>query len=746
MVSDQAPQQIYPPDAAEAFNKANAAFKVGDFEVALAHADIALKSMPDMVIALLVRARCLRSLAKPQEALVAYQKALSLDPANFNAHLEAGNIYRQFGDFDAAVKSYSRASESRPSDHRGALAAAKLFAANRETDAQDREAAFYHRALVVAGPRHLISRKIHEDMGDARLMSGRAGPALEAFRQAWLMRQLGRPDGTVTDEDAALLINMARCYLRLGLEQDARIALERAARVESAEALRDVATLCYEANFWEDGIAVLRRGAQLHPQNVDAHLALSDMLSRCWQLEDARAALEEAHRLTPIADATRHQLLAKIANSAGDTDAALFHQQGLIDAGVPHASSGLAMTLLYSAKHTSEEIAARHRALFAPLGEGARPRESFPNSRDAHRPLRIGMVTSDLHRQHPVNLFMQPVFKHWPEEEMPLTIYFTGKSYDAQTRLARARVGRWREITHEALAQQVASDGIDILIDLAGHTSFQSMRCFAQRLAPVQVTYLGYPGSTGVPCIDWILADAEVAPKEHSGQFSERIKHLPNAVFCYAPETHYEVPAFPDTLCDRPLTFGSFNNVPKLTPETIGLWAQVLQAVPGSRLILKAPSFQDKSVVARYQQLFGGNGIAADRLNFRGPVALDLMMQEYADVDIGLDPLHYNGGTTTLQAMWMGVPVLTMTGDKFASRMGTSFMKAADLDQFVARDEADFIAKARAAAEDRAALWNLKRGLRQHLQNLPGWNVDVFTTNFEKALREIWIDTCCAGG
>ena len=584
------------------------------------------------------------------------------------------------------------------------------------------------------------ARMVHHEVARARLASDQAGPALEALNQAWMVRRLSGDTAEITNEDAGLLIDFARAFLRLGLENDARSALERAARTEGAVALRDVASLCYEANFWEDGIAVLRRAVSLHQSDVDMHLALSDMLSRCWKLDEAREALDAAHRVTPISEATKHQLSAKIASSLGDADAAIAHHAALVDEGVAYARSSLAMSMLYSAHHSADEIAHKHRALFTPLGEGAKRAKDFPNDRDLNRPLKVGMVTSDLHRQHPVNLFMQPVLARWPEADLPLTVYFTGNSYDTQTRLARERVGRWREITHEKLAAQVAADEIDILIDLAGHTSFRSMQSFAQRMAPVQVSYLGYPGSTGVPSMDWLFADATVAPAEHVTQFSERVKCLPDTVFCFSPEVDHPMPNLPDSVASRPLTFGSFNNVPKLTPDTITLWARVMQAVEGSQILLKAPSFQDAGVCARYRGLFADQGIDPERVILRGPVALDLMMQEYADVDIGLDPLHYNGGTTTLQAMWMGVPVLTLEGDKFASRMGASFMKAAGLEDFVAQDADGFARQAETVARDRQALLELKRGLRAQLQQKPGWDIERFTQNFTRALREIWAE------
>ena len=219
---------------------------------------------------------------------------------------------------------------------------------------------------------------------------------------------------------------------------------------------------------------------------------------------------------------------------------------------------------------------------------------------------------------------------------------------------------------------------------------------------------------------------------------------LPGSVFCYAPETDYPYPAYGQAHAERPLTFGSFNNVPKLTPHTLRLWAQVLQNVPGSRLLLKAPSFKDLGAVEVFTQRFAALGIPSERLEFRGPVGLTDMMAEYADVDIALDTVPYNGGTTSLQAMWMGVPVVALEGHNFVSRMGASFLNAAGMRDWVAATDAEYVQIAVAKAQDRQALLSLKKGLRQHLQACPAWHIDQYTRDFEGALRQMWTAHCNA--
>jgi protein O-GlcNAc transferase len=354
--------------------------------------------------------------------------------------------------------------------------------------------------------------------------------------------------------------------------------------------------------------------------------------------------------------------------------------------------------------------------------------------------LRVGVVTADFHHQHPVNIFMQPILRELDKSKFELYVYFVGDSHDEQTALARSRAEHWVEVsalTDAQLAKRIDTDSIDVLMDMAGHTSQHRMRMFAQRAAPVQLTYLGYPGTTGVPNMDYIVGDDVVTPVGCEKLYTEEVVRLPGMVFCYAPQEDYPLPKFGVATTKRPLTFGSFNNVSKLTPRTLKLWARVLKEVPGSRLVLKAPSFCDEAARRVFTERLKALGVDLARVEFRGPVSLGEMMAEYADIDVALDPVPYNGGTTSLQAMWMGVPVVAMMGEHFVSRMGASFMTAAGMQDWVARNEADYVAIAKRAAADRAGLLAIKKGMRKRLMTNPAWDVVAHTRALEQILQKI---------
>jgi protein O-GlcNAc transferase len=739
-----------PADASSALHTAQILFEQGRWLDAEAHFILAQQDAATSETAALQLARCAAKRGEPMLARERFAALLRSAPQNVDAWLEAGHVCHEQRVIEQALGAYQRALTLAPQRWDVYLA---LACALEDSGQFGAAAAAYHRATASAGAGGSAAdpattpRKVHWHMAKFRLKRGDAPRALEAMRQALLAGRLEKP-AVALNERAEMQIDLADIFMRLGMTNEAHRAFERASAASSEATLVRLADVSFRYNLWAEAEAVLRRNVQLHRESARAHWNLAHALAESSQMEAALLALDKAESIAPMPGAP--SMRASIAGRMGDAETALRLYRALADKEGPHSKirSCVAMSALYSDQRSAQEVADLHRTLFKPLGEGARARASFKNSRIVDRPLRVGLVTADFHHQHPVNIFMQPVLAvlaRLDRQAIELSVYFTGVSYDEQTQLARQRAAHWVECSawsDAALARHIEADGIDILIDLAGHTARQRMSLFAHRAAPVQATFLGYPASTGVPNIDWIIADAVVAPSAHAALYSERIMRLPNTVFCFAPEADYPFPDYGPAQTQRPLTFGSFNNVPKLTPHTLQLWAQVLHATPNSRLLLKAPSFKDAAAVRLFSERFQAAGIAAERLEFRGPVGLNEMMAEYADVDIALDPVPYNGGTTTLQALWMGVPVVVKEGENFVSRMGASFMRAAGLPEWVAANDADYVAIARRMAADRQALLKLKRELRDRLKAAPGWDIDIYTRDLEVALRAMWADWC----
>ncbi|MDK9704381.1 MAG: hypothetical protein OEL20_14700 [Sulfuritalea sp.] len=592
------------------------------------------------------------------------------------------------------------------------------------------------KALERARQLEIIPGESLHWLGVWRLNAGDAAGAVAALSQLVDLRPLRHGS----------MMYLGEALLRVGNVAAAESAFTRASLSSNPDFLQTLAARVYANNYWPEAIGILRKLLDLRPDSIPALALLAKVHWEVYELSQAQEVCRRILKLEPgNQDATL--MLAALPGRMGDAHAHLAAVQAEYAAGDPQSrlASSIAMASLYHDELSASEVAALHRRLCAPIAAAHSPRTEFANERTTSRRLRIGYVSGDFHRQHPVNLFMLPVLLRHDHAAFEIFVYHTGTMHDQYTRRARESADRWLEAgarDDDALQAAIVADGIDILVDLAGHTSTHRLGVFAKRAAPVQATFLGYPHSTGLPTLDWIIGDAVVTPAAHADLFSEGIAQLPGSVFCWAPVDDYPLPVARPA--DAPVVFTSFNNAMKLSPRSIALWARVLKALPDSRLLLKAPSFRDEAVRRRFADLFAGQGIARDRIEFRGPTGLADMMQEYGDADIALDPTPYNGGTTTLQALWMGVPVITLAGGNFVSRMGASFLQTLGRPEWVAADEDGYVARAVALAGSVDSLRSRRAELRAALLASPLCDIASYTRHFENLLRRMW-DSHCSG-
>ncbi|MFM9971012.1 MAG: hypothetical protein ACKVQK_21670 [Burkholderiales bacterium] len=553
------------------------------------------------------------------------------------------------------------------------------------------------------------------------------------------------------------MMYLGEALLRVGNNAAAEKAFARASLSNNPDFLANLAGRVYGHNYWQEAIDVLKKALSLRPDSVTLLLSLAKIQSEVYSLADCRDSLARVQAIDPD-NAEARLLEAGLMGRMGDARGHLLTLQKSYEAGgdpLSRTASSIAMTLLYQDTLSPEEVADWHRRLCTPIEAAVGRGNDFEKTRDAARQrflaeptrrLRIGYVTGDIHRQHPVNIFMLPVLLRHDHERFAIHIYHTGNMHDEYTRQAKASADRWVEcaaMDDNALRQTILEDGIDVLVDLAGHTASHRLGVFAMRAAPVQASFLGYPGSTGMKSIDWLIGDAVVTPQEHANLISEGIAQMPDCVWCWAPVDPYPLPKA--RASEAPVVFASFNNAMKLSPRTIALWSRVLQAVPGSRLLLKAPSLRDEAVRQRFATLFAAQGIGRDRIEFRGPNGLADMMQEYGDVDIGLDPTPYNGGTTTLQALWMGVPVVCLCGGNFVGRMGASFMHTLGEAAWVAEDENRYVAVAKNLAGNVRELRVGRERLRAKMLASRLCDIETYVKNFERLLQRMWTSYCDGG-
>ena len=408
------------------------------------------------------------------------------------------------------------------------------------------------------------------------------------------------------------------------------------------------------------------------------------------------------------------------------------------------AHDNLLMALNFLPDRDPAATCADHRRWAQYHADPLRDLRPHPNVRDKAKRLRIGYVSPDF-RDHSVAIFLEPLLATHDRSQFELYGYANTERSDATTDRIRGLVEHWRLISGCGDAQSaevIRADGIDILVDLAGHTAGNRLLVFARQPAPVQVTWLGYPNTTGMAAMDYRLTDAWADPPgESDNWYSEALLRLPQGFLCYrAPPDSPPVSELPSRAAQH-VTFGCFNNNAKINASVLDAWSLILKTVPGSRLLLKSGPLGDPHLRQRYEHEFQLRGVDPRRIEMVGRIEdrrghLGL----YGKVDIGLDPFPYNGTTTTCEAAWMGVPVVVLAGDRHAGRVGVSLLSQIGLNELIAKDVEEYVSIAATLASDPARCSSLRASLRERLKSSSLCDAAGFADRIEAAYRQIWCE------
>ena len=404
------------------------------------------------------------------------------------------------------------------------------------------------------------------------------------------------------------------------------------------------------------------------------------------------------------------------------------------------AHSNLLMLQSYSAKSASgRHLAEARRFGKVVSAHASRPFDAWSCRRDAAR-LRIGVVSGDL-RKHPVGYFLESMLASLNTRRVELIAYPTVIKVDDLTDRIAPYFSAWRPLvdkTDEEAAKMIEADGVHVLLDLAGHTADNRLPLFAWRPAPVQATWLGYFATTGVEQMDYLLGDRFVAPLEEGEAFTEALWHMPDSYLCFSPpDFDLQVTSLP-ALENGFVTFACFNKLNKMNDGVVAVWARIMQAVPHSRLFLKTLQLSDAGVCSRTMARFASYGISADRLRLEGSAPRAELLAAYQQADIVLDPFPYPGGTTSMEALWMGLPIVTRCGTSFLSHLGESVLHNAGLPDWIAADDDEYVAIAVQKAGDLAALAALRGRLREQVLASPLYDAPRFARHFEDAMWGMW--------
>ena len=627
----------------------------------------------------------------------AYREALRLYPSHAPSLNNLGLLAHQGGDRREAISFYRRAVAADPGHTEGWINLASVLAETGDLAEAERIASRFDLAADDPRPLNLAASIAH-----------RCGDRQRA--EALYRRSL-----SLAPDFAPTLIGLATVLADSTagetLEQDTP------GRQEAKEILERL--LAQDPNF---APALVEYGRLLH---------------RSGEYGAALPILERAAAVTSEGAA----LLAFLYLDIGEPEKGLQGLKSLASAGDEVLASSYVGALNYAPNARPEDLLQAARQWCVRHAKPHRKRLCRPHA-SPRSPLRVGLVSPDF-RDHPVGYFVHPLLAHHDRAQIELHCYRIGGVFDRFAGVLKELADGWRDLTDlsdDEAAQAIAADDLDVLLDLAGHTRGNRLAIFARRPAPLQGAWLGYQATTGMEEIDFRLTDriADPSPERDGQGYSERLVHLPGPFFCFTPPPQAPPVAPPPLRRQGVLTFGSINNFRKLHRQVLSCWAELLHRLPESRLLICCPQARDQWLRERVRRFFADQGVAAARILFQAPLPFDEYLAFISrEIDILLDPFPLCGHTVSCQALWMGVPLVTLRGDRFGGRMGASIVAHLGLEWLAAADRENYIATAAALAGQPEQLADLRAGMRQRLLASPLTNGPEFAAGFAATLARL---------
>jgi protein O-GlcNAc transferase len=575
--------------------------------------------------------------------------------------------------------------------------------------------------------------RAHLNRGNILLLKGDLPAALDAFRTAIKHK----PDY------AGAYYNIGNALLRNRQFDEAVASYRRALQIEPdyAEVHCALGVALEELGQLDGAIESFRHALQINPDLAEAHINLGNVLQGFGQSESAVENYRQALKINPdLVEA--HSNLGLALKDLGQLEVAMACYQRAVEINPDHAEArgGLLFALNYTAGHTPAHCIEQARQFGRIVSGKVGARFSDWACEDRPERLRVGLVSGDL-LNHPVGFFLEGPLVHIDPSRIELIAYPTHIKEDELTARIRPYFSAWKPLfrkNDEAAAHLIHADGVHVLLDLAGHTGHNRLPVFAWKPAPVQATWLGYWATTGVAEMDYLLADKVGVPEAQRTQFTESIWYLPDTRLCFtAPKIDMPIVPLP-ALSNGMITLGCFQIMAKLGDEVLEVWGKIFAALPNAILRIQCKQLDDSSQVEQLLQRLQRYGIGPARVRTRGSTDREAYLAAHAEVDIILDTFPYAGGTTTCEALWMGVPTVTLAGDSLLARQGASLLTAAGLEEWVAASKEEYVAKTIALASDLPKLAKLRAGLRQQVLASPLFDAPRFARNFEDALWGMW--------
>ena len=542
--------------------------------------------------------------------------------------------------------------------------------------------------------------------------------------------------------NAALLWKLLGASLQMQ-GKDALPALQNATKLapNDAEVHNNLGMILQDRGQLDGAVASYRSALKIAPGFVEAHYNLGNVLCELGRLEEAVASYCNALKINPNV-AVIHSNLGAALQELGRLEEALSSCRRALELepGWAVVHSNLLGMMVCTPGHTPSSCLAEAREYGRRVSKTVTSR--FTNWRCAPQPqrLRVGIVSGDLHN-HPVGFFLESLIAHLDPARIELIAYPTDTHVDALTTRIRPHFSAWKSLFNLSdadAARLIHADGVHVLLDISGHTEQNRLPIFAWKPAPVQASWLGYFGTTGLAEMDYQLVDKVCVPEAQRGNFSEAVWYLPDSRWCFtAPEVDLPVASLP-ALENGYITFGCFQRLTKVGDEVLTVWGKILSALPTAKLRWQCTQFADPTVTAQFVERLRQHGIDPAQVTMLGGVSREAYLAAHAEVDVILDTFPFPGGTTTCEALWMGVPTLTLAGDTLLARQGASMLTAAGLGDWVVTSAEDYIAKAVTLTSDIPKLAALRAGLRAQASTSPLFDAERFARNFEDALWGMW--------
>jgi protein O-GlcNAc transferase len=721
---------------AEALSVALQHHQKGDLQRAESIYRQILQADPSQAVALHFLGVIAHQVGRNDVAVDLIRQSLAIDPFNEGFHCNLGMAYQAQGKVNEATASYREALRLKPDYFDAHNNLANVLA---EQGKMDEATAGYQRALAI----NPNCAEAHSNLGVALQRLGKLDEAETHCRKAVRLK---------ADSPEARL-NLGNIQTARGRLEEAALNYQEAIRAKPDYALAHNnlgGTLQLQGKL-DQAVTSYRKALECNPNYAEAHGNLATAMQVQGNLDEAEAHLRQALVFQPGLAAT-HNNLGGVLQLQGKFDEALmcFREALRLNPGDASAFSNILLCMNYDPKTAAEDLFKEHRAWGDRYGNvpGAGPAAN--HDRNPTRRLKVGYVSPDL-TWHPIAHFLQPILANHDPSRVEAICYSEVSAPDAMTARLKTLSRGWHSITglnDAEVANLVRADGIDILVDLAGHTAKSRLRFFALQPAPVQVTYLGYPYTTGLPTMHYRLTDAVADPPGEPTSHTEELIRLPHGFCCYTPpSTAPDVAPLP-ALKAGFVTFGSLHALHRLNPAVLDLWSEVLRAAPTARLLVFRHSLQGKMKENLHRQLTE-RGIDPARIELRSAYAKDSSNSPYLgvyhDVDISLDTFPWSGHTTACESLWMGVPVITLRGTRHAGRMVASVLTQIGLPELIADTPQQYVEKAAQLAQDLDRMTQLRGELRDRMRNSPLCDGKGFTRGLEAAYREMWQKWCGSG-